>query len=108
MAFDKKLKVRHIQKLEQETVLIMQGGGSLGAYECGVYKTLERNGIKFDIVAGTSIGAINAGIIVGSKSGKPANDLEDFWLEIAENVTPSFLPDSLRCIVSSSYTAMYG
>ena len=48
------LKIRHSPKLQFETVLVMQGGGSLGAYECGVYKTLTRHGIKFDIVAGTS------------------------------------------------------
>ena len=40
-----------------ETVLVLQGGGSLGAYECGVYKTLAKHGIKFDILAGSSIGA---------------------------------------------------
>jgi NTE family protein len=102
------LKVRHTQKVEQETVLVMQGGGSLGAYECGVYKGLTRLGIKFDIVAGTSIGALNAGIIAGSKSGEPVNDLENFWLEIAETSTPSGLPDNLRAIASSSYGAMYG
>ena len=33
-----------------ETVLIMKGGGSLGAYECGVYKTLAKHGIKFDVM----------------------------------------------------------
>ena len=47
-----------------ETVLVMQGGGSLGAYECGVYKALSKHGKKFDIVAGTSIGAINAAILL--------------------------------------------
>src|SRR5213593_4104986 len=31
------LKIRHRQKLQSETVLVMQGGGSLGAYECGVF-----------------------------------------------------------------------
>ena len=36
---------------ELETVLVMQGGGSLGAYECGVYKALSKRGKKFDIVA---------------------------------------------------------
>lgn len=102
------LKVRHIQKLESETVLVMQGGGSLGAYECGVYKGLVRHGIKFDIVAGTSIGAINAGIIAASKNDQPATDLEDFWLEVAETVTPSVIPDSLRSMVSSSYAGLYG
>ena len=45
---------------ELETVLVMQSGGSLGAYECGVYKTLARFFKKFDIVVGTSIEAINA------------------------------------------------
>ena len=45
---------------ELETVLVLQGGGSLGAYECGVYKALARYVKKFDIVTGTSIGAINA------------------------------------------------
>lgn len=38
----------------------MQAGGSLGAFECGVCKGLVRHGItKFDVIAGTSIGASN-------------------------------------------------
>ncbi|HXP48354.1 MAG TPA: hypothetical protein VN922_00285, partial [Bacteroidia bacterium] len=32
-----------------ETVLILQGGGSLGAYECGVWKALAKRNIKFEI-----------------------------------------------------------
>jgi NTE family protein len=102
------LRIRHSQKLESETVLVMQGGGSLGAYECGVFKTLAKHGIKFDIVAGTSIGAVNAGIITGSKSGHPEKDLEDFWFDVAETTTPSMIPDNLRAIMSSSYGAFYG
>jgi len=86
----------------------MQGGGSLGAYECGVYKTLANRGIKFDIIAGTSIGAINAAIIVGSINDEPTRDLEDFWLDVAEKITPPVLPDNIRCLVSSTYAAMYG
>lgn len=102
------LRIRHSQKLESEAVLIMQGGGSLGAYECGVFKTLAKHGTKFDIIAGTSIGAVNAGIIVGSKSGHPEKDLEDFWLDVAEKLTPSAMPDNLRAIFSSTYAAFYG
>ena len=83
-----RLQIRDIQKVQHETVLIMQGGGSLGAYECGVYKTLEKHGIEFDVVAGTSIGAVNAAIIVGSKTNSPAQDLEHFWLTLADNITP--------------------
>jgi NTE family protein len=51
-------------------VLILQGGGSLGAFGCGVFKALANNNIKLDIVAGTSIGGINAAIIAGSKDEK--------------------------------------
>ncbi len=97
-----------MHKIQFETVLVMQGGGSLGAYECGVYKALERHGIKFDIVAGTSIGAINAGIIAGSKSGHPSKDLEDFWLHIAEYVTPTMLSDQMRSYAAWMYSATYG
>jgi NTE family protein len=102
------LKIRHTQKIQPETVLVMQGGGSLGAYECGVFKALAKHGIKFDIVAGTSVGAINAGIVAGSKSGHPAEDLEAFWLDVAETITSSIMPDYLRGVMSSTYGAFYG
>src|SRR5919109_1782738 len=69
-----------------ENVLIMQGGGSLGAFGCGVFKALRKNRIKLDILAGTSIGGVNAALIAGSKEeDHPERALEQFWLEIAEN-----------------------
>src|SRR5215216_4348297 len=68
-----------------ENVLILQGGGSLGAFGCGVFKALANNNIKLDIVAGTSIGGINAAIIAGSKDEKhPEQALEQFWLELSQ------------------------
>ena len=70
----------------------MQGGGSLGAFACGVFKGLAKRNVRIDIVAGTSIGAINAAIIVGSKSDHPETDLENFWLELAES-NPLIIPD---------------
>jgi NTE family protein len=48
--------------------------------------------IRIDIVAGTSIGAVNAAIIAGSKSDHPEKDLEDFWLEISES-NMQIIPD---------------
>jgi NTE family protein len=103
-----RLQIRDIQKVQHETVLVMQGGGSLGAYECGVYKTLEKHGIELDIVAGTSIGAVNAAIIVGSNTNSPAQNLEHFWLTLAEDIIPSFLPDNIRSIYASMFAATYG
>ncbi|HKG30369.1 MAG TPA: patatin-like phospholipase family protein [Nitrososphaeraceae archaeon] len=69
-----------------ENVLVLQGGGSLGAFGCGVFKALANNNIKLDIIAGTSIGGINAAVIAGSKDKKhPEHLLEQFWLELSES-----------------------
>lgn len=69
-----------------ENVLVLQGGGSLGAFACGVFKALVNKNIKLDIVSGTSIGGINASIIAGSKDkDHPERTLEEFWLELGEN-----------------------
>ncbi len=69
-----------------ENVLVLQGGGSLGAFGCGVFKALSQKNVKIDIVAGTSIGGVNAAIIAGSKNEKhPEQFLEEFWLELADS-----------------------
>ena len=39
--------------------IALEGGGAKGAYEIGVWKALREAGIKFDAVAGTSVGALN-------------------------------------------------
>ena len=59
---------------ESENVLILQGGGSLGAFGCGVFKALAEKNVKIDIVAGTSIGGVNAAIIAGSRNGDGQNN----------------------------------
>jgi NTE family protein len=50
-----------------QVVLVLQGGGALGAYQGGVYQALHDAGIEPDWLIGTSIGAINASIIAGNK-----------------------------------------
>ena len=84
---------RHKRSRSVENILVLQGGGSLGAFGCGAFKGLAEKGIKFDIVAGTSIGAVNAAIITGSRSDDPVKDLEDFWMEVAES-SYNFFPEA--------------
>ena len=38
--------------------LVLGGGGSRGAYECGVIKALDQLGVKADVVVGTSVGSL--------------------------------------------------
>jgi NTE family protein len=62
-----------------QIVLVMQGGGALGAYQGGVYQALDEAGIEPDWVIGTSIGAINAGIIAGNRREDRLVRLQTFW-----------------------------
>lgn len=51
------------------TAIILQGGGALGAYECGVLETLYQAwGKDFtpEVITGISIGAVNAAILAGA------------------------------------------
>jgi NTE family protein len=90
---DERIHPQHKKSRNIENVLVLQGGGSLGAFACGVFKALVKKNIRIDIAAGTSIGAVNAAIIVGSKSDHPEKDLEDFWIEIAES-NPMLISDT--------------
>src|ERR1700722_11532481 len=69
--------------------LLLQGGGSLGAYQGGVYQALAEANIHPDWVSGTSIGAFNAAIIAGNPPEKRVQKLREFW----EYITTKYLPD---------------
>jgi len=65
--------------LPGQTVLVLQGGGALGAYQVGVYEALHEAGIELDWVIGTSIGAINGAIIAGNPPARRLERLSEFW-----------------------------
>ena len=55
--------------------LVLEGGGSKGAYQVGVLKALLENGYRFDAVTGTSIGALNGAI----PAQEGPDTLEEIW-----------------------------
>lgn len=63
----------------EQVVLVLQGGGALGAYQAGACEALDANGYQPDWVAGVSIGAINAAIIAGNPPGRRIARLRAFW-----------------------------
>ena len=65
--------------------LLLQGGGSLGAYQGGVYQALAEADLHPDWVAGISIGAINAAIIAGNPPEKRVERLRAFWDQVTGN-----------------------
>jgi NTE family protein len=68
-------------------VLLLQGGGALGAYQAGVYEALAEADLHPDWVAGISIGAINAAIIAGNPANLRVEKLRAFW----EGITSSWV-----------------
>lgn len=76
-------------KLPGQVVLVMQGGGALGAFQAGVYEALHEAGIEPDWVVGTSIGAINGAIIAGNAPEHRVARLKEFWNLVASGVSSS-------------------
>ena len=69
-------------QLPGRIVLVLQGGGALGAYQGGVYQALHEADIEPDWVIGTSIGAINGAIIAGNDFHVRLDKLREFWTRI--------------------------
>lgn len=96
-----------------QDVLVLQGGGALGAYQGGVFEALTEQDIIPDWVAGISIGAINAGLIVGNAPEDRIPALTKFW-DIVSREMPFTLNDrhgfARRTIneLSAQYAATVG
>lgn len=65
--------------LPGQAVLVLQGGGALGAFQVGAYQALHGAGIEPDWVIGTSIGALNGAIIAGNPPEHRLEKLHAFW-----------------------------
>jgi NTE family protein len=72
-------------RIPGQVVLVLQGGGALGSYQAGVYQAMHEAGIEPDWVIGTSIGAINAGLIAGNEPGERLPRLREFWRRLEHN-----------------------
>jgi NTE family protein len=70
----------------EQTVLLLQGGGALGAYQAGVYEGMCDQGFAPDWVTGVSIGAINAALIVGNRPDKRVQRLREFWDRVSSGM----------------------
>jgi predicted acylesterase/phospholipase RssA len=73
------------------TILVLQGGGALGAYQAGVFEGLVEAGLSPDWVTGVSIGGINAALIAGNAPDRRIARLRDFWSVVSSGVlSPGF------------------
>ncbi|WP_409562865.1 patatin-like phospholipase family protein [Hyphomicrobium sp. B1] len=73
-------------KSTEKTVLVLQGGGALGAYQGGAFEALCAAGLEPDWVAGISIGAINSAIIAGNPPERRVKRLREFWDRVSSHL----------------------
>lgn len=79
-------------------VLVLQGGGALGAYQAGVYQALHEHKLVPDWIVGTSIGAINAALIAGNAEADRLHKVKAFWDRVShpDGLDMSRVSDKLR------------
>lgn len=98
---------------KEQQILVLQGGGALGAYQAGAYEALHEAGYEPEWVAGISIGAINGAIIAGNEGDMRVKRLREFWDGVSSNLQftpPSFEPVGRSFVneMQSNFAAMFG
>ena len=73
------------RQLPGQVVLVLQGGGALGAYQVGVYQALHEAGIEPDWIVGTSIGAVNGALVAGNPPDRRIAQLRKFWADTQQH-----------------------
>jgi predicted acylesterase/phospholipase RssA len=75
--------------------LVLQGGGTLGAYEVGAIEYLDDRGMECAIVSGASSGAMNAVTLAGAK-GYPPAALRILWDKLVVEPPLPFIPPLVK------------
>jgi NTE family protein len=84
-------------KVRPACILVLQGGGAMGAYHIGAFQALQEHSLDPDWVCGISMGAINGAIIAGNPPAQRLARLEAFWNTISRPAMgPAFGGAGLR------------
>jgi NTE family protein len=98
---------------DDDCILVLQGGGALGAYQAGVFESLSNVYHEPTWVAGISIGAINAALIAGNAPNMRVARLREFWELVSSAVQMPSPPASAGARetlneLSASQVAVFG
>ncbi|HEX2841055.1 patatin-like phospholipase family protein [Hyphomicrobium sp.] len=96
------------RRADEKTVLVLQGGGALGAYQGGAYQALASADLAPQWVAGISIGAVNAAIIAGNPPERRVERLRRFWDLVSSGllVSPLARDDTSRKLFNEASAAL--
>ncbi len=87
-----------------KTAFVLAGGGSLGSIQVGMLQALEANGIKPDLIVGSSVGAINGAYYAGAPTAEGVERLRRIWIGLRRNdIFPIGLDSLLGLFWSRSF-----
>lgn len=75
---------RLASRRRDRVAFVLSGGGPLGALQVGATRALSEHGIRPDLVAGTSVGALNATFIAFDPTPAGVEGLEQLWLGLRD------------------------
>jgi len=83
---------------DSKRALVLSGGGAKGVFEAGVLKACHHTGLTFDVLTGSSIGAINAVLFAEylrrrQRDPESAEAFFDYFLDIWEDLDAANLVD---------------
>ncbi len=87
-----------------KTAFVFAGGGSYGAVQVGMLRALCAHNIQPDLVAGSSVGAINGAFYAGTPSANGIERLEALWRGLKRrDVFPFALSRVFGALVNSDH-----
>src|SRR6056297_2755464 len=93
-----------MNKEERNIGLVLSGGGARGAYQIGVWEGLKELGLerRLHTVAGVSIGAINAAVLIQEWNDGPETAI-DMWRQMLPGEVFKAVPDNLKNLEWKDY-----
>lgn len=73
----------------ERVMLVLSGGGALGAWQAGAYAAMDSGGFEPDWIIATGIGAINAALVAGSPPRSRVGKLRAFWNRAEDLLGPA-------------------
>jgi NTE family protein len=101
------MKINRAELEYDYVILVLQGGGALGAYQAGVFEGMSEAGYLPDWVIGVSMGAINGALIAGNPPNQRIERLRAFWDRVSSGVSivaPRFFSALHQRFANSSAT----
>ncbi len=82
--------------------IVLEGGGARGAYQVGVWRALDEAGIRYNAVAGSSVGALNGAMMAMRR----LNQAEEFWKNIRFSAVMNVDDETMKNLFDMNFSAI--